>query len=191
MDEHKKATGSILPLSIHFLKEHSTDPRDFLLLISKPEKLLEPSVYKVLKTSHGLYSGLSLTSLLKIKSPHSGRVRETKGFECVPPKNPRFRSNREQMWLWTDKVTNPLQSMFENTFSAGPLNVSFLFSLRLQIPPSQKGTEFSHLPLSSSQTNKPNNKHLFHGNVTRIELENLAAVEKHFIPPSILPFHSV
>lgn len=34
----------------------STDPWDFLLLISKPEKLLEPSVYKMVKTRHGWYS---------------------------------------------------------------------------------------------------------------------------------------
>lgn len=47
----------------------STDPSDFLLLVSKPEKLLEPSVYKMLKTSHGLYSRLPLTSLLEMKSP--------------------------------------------------------------------------------------------------------------------------
>lgn len=48
----------------------------------------------MVRTRHGLYSRLSLTSLLKMKSPHSGRAGETKGFEYVPPKNVRFRSNR-------------------------------------------------------------------------------------------------
>lgn len=91
--------------------------------------------------------------------------------------------------MWTDTVTNPLQSMFENTFSAGPLHVSFL-SVAANSYISKGNRNFSSA-LKLLPNKKRNNKHLFHGNVTRIELENLAAVEKHFIPPSILPFHSV
>jgi len=40
----------------------------------------------MLKASCGLYSRLSLTSFVEMKSPPSGRVRGIKGFEYVPPK---------------------------------------------------------------------------------------------------------
>lgn len=41
----------------------------------------------MLKTSHGSYSRLSLTSVAEMKSSHSGRVRRIESFEHVPPKN--------------------------------------------------------------------------------------------------------
>lgn len=148
----------------------------------------------MLKTSHGSYSRLSLTSVAEMKSSHSGRVRRIKSFEHVPPKNVKIqikqradvavdwhshKSSPEHVWehflSWTFMCFFPFLSVAANSYIPKG-NRNFSAALKL-------------LPWCN-QSKKTNNNHLFHGNVTRIKLENLAVVEKHFIPPSILPFHT-
>lgn len=148
----------------------------------------------MLKTNHGSYNRLYLTSFVEMKSPHSGRVRRIKGFEHVPPKNVKIqikqradvamdwhsrKSSPDHVWeyflSWTFTCVFPFLSVAENAYLPKG-NRNFSAALKL-------------LPWCN-QSKNINNNHLFHGNITRIKLENLAVVEKHFIPSSILPLHT-
>lgn len=138
-------------------------------------------------------SRLSLTSFVEMKSPHSGRVRGIKALNMFHQKNREgsdqradvamdwynHKSSPEHVWehflSWTFMCFFPFLSVDANSYIPEG-NRNFSTALKL-------------LPWCN-QSNKTNNNHLFHGNIARIKLENLAVVEKHFIPPSILPFHT-
>lgn len=138
-------------------------------------------------------SRLSLTSFVEMKSPHSRRVRGIKALNMFHQKKREgsdqradvamdwhnHKSSPEHVWehflSWTFMCFFPFLSVAANSYIPEG-NRNFSAALKL-------------LPWCN-QSNKTNNNHLFHGNVTRIKLENLSVVEKHFIPPSILPFHT-
>lgn len=81
----------------------------------------------------------------------------------------------EQMWLWTDTAANPPQRMSENTFLSWTFMCFFPFlsvAANSYIPKGNRNfsAALKLLPWCN-QSKKPNNNHLFHGNVTRIKLE--------------------
>lgn len=147
----------------------------------------------MLKTSRGSYSRLSPTSFVEMKSPHLGKVRGRKGFEHVPPKNVKIQiKQRADVAVdWHSHKSSP-EHAWEH-FLSWTFMCFFLFlsvAANSYIPKRNRNFSAALKLLPWCNQSKKTNNHLFHGNVTRIKLENLAVVEKHFIPPSVLPFHT-
>lgn len=141
-----KATGHFSSL------KHSQTLSTFNFIARKATGTI---LIKVLKTSWGSYSRISLTASVEMKSPYAGRVKGIKGFEHIPPKNVKIQiKQRADVAMEWHGHQSPQEHVWECLLSQTSL-CSFLFPSVAANSCIPKGsTEISQLSFSSMMKSK-------------------------------------